>query len=141
MKIVINDCFGGFGLSYKACILYAKLCGFNLFAYEYGRDKNGTLDFDKQVPVNNPETKSLFFHYYKEAPVDFTDEEYKRTHWNDSDIPRSDANLVRVVEELGDEASGDCAELKVVEIPDGVDWQIDEYDGTESIHEKHRSWG
>ena len=37
-------------------------------------------------------------------------------------------------------ASGKFADLEVREIPDGVDWQIDEYDGNESIHEVHRTW-
>ena len=27
-----------------------------------------------------------------------------------------------------------------VEIPDDVEWQIEEYDGTEHISEKHRTW-
>ena len=29
---------------------------------------------------------------------------------------------------------------KIVEIPDGVQWEITEYDGKECIKEKHRSW-
>ena len=33
-----------------------------------------------------------------------------------------------------------CAELKVVEIPDGVDYIITEYDGLEQIEETHRVW-
>lgn len=41
---------------------------------------------------------------------------------------------------MGKKASGKCAELKVIEIPDGVDWEIDDYDGIETVHEKHRSW-
>ena len=53
---------------------------------------------------------------------------------------RTDERLVKCVEELGAEANGDCAELKVVEIPDDIDWYIHEYDGLESIHEYHRSW-
>jgi hypothetical protein len=36
--------------------------------------------------------------------------------------------------------NGDFAELKVVEIPDDVQWQIEEYDGKEWIAEKHRTW-
>jgi hypothetical protein len=41
---------------------------------------------------------------------------------------------------MGEAADGAFAELKVIEIPDGVEWQIDEYDGTEWIAEKHRTW-
>jgi len=54
---------------------------------------------------------------------------------------RTNPLLVEAVEALGKEADGSVAELKVVEIPDGVDFEIDDYDGMESIHERHRSWG
>lgn len=54
---------------------------------------------------------------------------------------RADPLLVQAVEELGVEADGQHARLKVVEIPDGVDYEIDDYDGVETIHEKHRVWG
>ena len=37
---------------------------------------------------------------------------------------------------MGVEANGDHAKLKIVEIPADVEWQIDEYDGTEWIAEK-----
>ncbi len=30
--------------------------------------------------------------------------------------------------------------LKVVEIPDDIDWEIKEYDGMEWVAEKHRIW-
>lgn len=53
---------------------------------------------------------------------------------------RDDAMLVRVVEELGGASNGLYSDLTVVEIPDGVDYEIDEYDGIETIHEVHRSW-
>ena len=56
------------------------------------------------------------------------------------EIDRGDPHLVRVVEELGPEASGERSELKVAEIPDGVRWEIQEYDGLEWIAEKHRTW-
>jgi hypothetical protein len=44
------------------------------------------------------------------------------------------------VEELGEAANGSYARLKVVEIPDDVEWTIKEYDGDEWIAEKHRTW-
>jgi hypothetical protein len=48
--------------------------------------------------------------------------------------------LVAVVEKLGEKADGFCATLKVVEIPEDVDWEIGEYDGNEWVAEKHRTW-
>ena len=53
---------------------------------------------------------------------------------------RTDPDLVAAVEELGLSASGSCAELRVVEIPDGIEWEISDYDGMESVEECHRSW-
>ena len=53
---------------------------------------------------------------------------------------RDDPDLVAAVETLGERASGSCASLMIVEIPDDVDWQIEEYDGMEWISERHRVW-
>ena len=66
-------------------------------------------------------------------------------YFNEGGIERNDPILVRVVEEMGaghrSGASGQYASLKVVEIPDGVEWEIDEYDGQEHIAQKHATWG
>lgn len=53
---------------------------------------------------------------------------------------RTDHKLVECVETLGREANGTFSALKVVDIPDDVDWEIDDYDGFETIHEVHKSW-
>ena len=58
----------------------------------------------------------------------------------DRDIPRDDPYLVKIVEEMGEDADGRFASLKVVEIPADVDWQLEEHDGREWIAEKHRTW-
>lgn len=58
----------------------------------------------------------------------------------DGGYERTDPDLIYVVEELKEEANGEHAKLKIVEIPDGIQWEIDEYDGMESIEEVHRSW-
>lgn len=47
------------------------------------------------------------------------------------DYSRDDPNLVSVVEELGEAADGVCAMLKVIEIPEGIEWEISDYDGME----------
>ena len=56
------------------------------------------------------------------------------------DIQRDCPYLVQVVEELGEAAWGDHAELKVVTIPDDVEWTVHEYDGVEWVAEAHRTW-
>lgn len=88
-KVVVNRCFGGFGLSKAAY----KFMGMKWDGYGHG-----------------------------------------------SEIERDDPKLVEAVEKLGNEANGMFAELEVVEIPDDVEWEIDEYDGNETIDEVHRSW-
>lgn len=56
-------------------------------------------------------------------------------------ISRDDPALVRVVEEMGEAAWGDSSELKVIEIPDGIEWDVYESEsGPEWVAEKHRTW-
>jgi len=55
-------------------------------------------------------------------------------------VNRSDPLLVELVEELGSKCWGDHAELKIVEIPEDVEWEIIDYDGIEYIAEQHRKW-
>lgn len=90
MKVVINRCFGGFGLSDEALARYNELAGTNL-EHQWGQD-------------------------------------------------RADPFLVQVVEELGAKANDICADLKIVDIPDDVEWYVHDYDGLESVYEKHRIW-
>jgi hypothetical protein len=93
MRIVINSCHGGFGLSEVAEIRYKE-------------------------------------HYNITDP-----------YWYAvTDICRADPYLIELIEEMGYEAEGKYAKLKIVEIPDGVEWQIQEYDGMEWVAEKHRTW-
>jgi hypothetical protein len=54
---------------------------------------------------------------------------------------RNDPVLVQVVETLGKRANGAYSDLKIVDVPDDVEWEIQEYDGKEWIAEKHRTWG
>jgi hypothetical protein len=57
------------------------------------------------------------------------------------DLHRDDQTLVGMVENLGSEfVSGGRSELKVVEVPDDVEWVICDYDGMEWVAEKHRTW-
>ena len=53
---------------------------------------------------------------------------------------RTNPELIECIESIGEEANGRYADLKVVEIPDDVEWEIEEYDGIEWVSEKHRTW-
>jgi len=90
MKVVINDCHGGFGLSDAAL---------------------------KEYKIRKDITDPNFYHY---------------------DIPRDCPVLVEMVER-GDVDSV-YSDLRVVEIPDDVNWYIEEYDGLEHVAERHRTW-
>lgn len=92
-KLVINTCYGGFGLSPEAEALYCAYANIN------------------------------------------------REDFSDTYIYRDDPILLQVIEQLGiDECHGKYAQLKVVDIPDDVEWEIEEHDGKEWASEVHRKW-
>ena len=132
MDVVINGCFGGFSLSDEAEDLYAKKSGFDLFRYT---EKEGKY-------IRGSSTSWISYTFKKDLGDSFdklpSDED--SGYWYSRDIDRACPILVDVVKELGDKANGNCASLDIVEIPDGVEYEIDDYDGSESIHERHRSW-
>ena len=119
MKIVINGCYGGFGLSREAELRYLHLKGIK-------HEVKPTFDHK-----GKPYTGIL--------GKDHIELEPGKTFY-DGNLERDDPALVQTVEELGPKANGFCAGLEVVEIPDGVDWEVEEYDGNEWVSEAHRTW-
>jgi hypothetical protein len=59
-------------------------------------------------------------------------------HWG-GPCERDDPHMVAAIERLGD-AANTVARLLVVEVPDSVEWTIEEYDGFEHVAESHRTW-
>jgi hypothetical protein len=126
MKIVINKCYGGFGLSHEAMMLYFEIKGIPVYPDVYPEDGD---DASNQIVTYWP--------VKEEDRV--VGEVFPLSVY---DIERTDPALVKVVEQLGDRASGCYSQLVVVEIPDDVKWMIQEYDGgIEWIAEEHRTWG
>jgi hypothetical protein len=98
VKIVINKCYGGFGLS---------------------NDVIRELELNDEWPDN--------------SSFDIESDNYEA--W------RADPRLISAIEKIGViGSSGWYTKLKIVEIPDGVDWRISEYDGMEHVYETHRTW-
>jgi len=90
MKIVINRCYGGFGLSDIAMNMLKEIKNYGNF--------------------------------------------------NIWDINRTDKDLIQIVEKLGEKANGIHSKLKIITIPDLIDYEITEYDGYETVEEVHRTW-
>ena len=74
-------------------------------------------------------------------PYEFHDKEYDY-YLEHTKEGRIDPLLIQVIEELSPDANGTSAFLKIVEIPDDVDWYISQpwCDGREVILEEHRRW-
>lgn len=145
MKVVINKCWGGFSISLKCAELMAEM-GNKQAADEVAEyeKKNKWVKYylkhgkwPEECPKEEQPTLAIHAKYSKSAQF------YGYGYTNEGNgYSRHNPELVAAVEQLGSAvASGEHAELKVVEIPDGVEYEIDEYDGMESIHEAHRSWG
>lgn len=139
MKIAINKCYGGFSLSDKAIEMIMKRKG--LGCYRYKQTKFSYHDgSDEYIRVDDNESNS-FIHYSTTDLGKKIEKIPDENYWYDGNLERTDEDMISVIEELGDEASGRYGHVAIVEVPDDVDWEIDDYDGWESIHEKHRSWG
>ncbi len=95
MKIAINRCYGGFGLSPKAMV-WLEVKGQKQAIEEINQDREWVL-------------------------------KYGGGH----SIPRNDPLLIEVIELFGEEANGDCAKLVIEEYD--LQWEIDSYDGMETI--------
>ena len=156
MKVVINNCYGGFSLSPKAVKRMAELQGKECYFYEGGlssqfvkvelEDLNEhSLSWTAFSVGDMEELNKLLkmqdnWHKMSDKEKYNFNKKYEEIELSMRPNDRADKFLVQVVEELGEEASGSCAKLKVVEIPEGVKYEISEYDGKEHIAEQHRTW-
>lgn len=141
-KIVVNRKHGGFGLSPKGEMRYLELIGKKCYFYKqtkYAHENNGIEEYTR---ISVEEAPQAFISYT--ITEDLGEIIHKipdnDTYWYDGNLERNDPILIKVVEEMGKEAFGAYAELEIVKIPDDVVWEIDDYDGYETIHEVHRSW-
>jgi hypothetical protein len=148
VKVVINDCFGGFGLSPAGEAAYLARKGKQAFFYAEDRkssDRPGERDY---VLVDAAGAVSAFM--FTTLTENIGERVAHNTiwpggnghpsYWNGRDLERDDPDLVAIVEADARAASGAHASLRVVEIPDDAQWEIAEYDGLEHVAETHRTW-
>ena len=134
MKVVINSCFGGFGLSDEAWAWLIKNREWIPKTYDEldevkydERPLKWVHDYDLETDEKYTESRGLMGRFYYGA-----DREPKF---------RSHADIVEVVELMKERASSRFASLTIVDVPDDVEWEIKEYDGNEHVAEVHRTWG
>ena len=145
MKIAINAGYGGFNLSAKALKYMADKLSKPIYFFKLeGHPETKAAVY---VPITLEEAQGEWFGLYAfniENPNTVTNshEKYREYSWDfrPSKEDRADPLLIETIETLKEEANGSCCELKIVEVPDDVDWIIQEYDGWEWVAEKHRTW-
>lgn len=145
MKVAINRCFGGFGLSQAA---YEKLIEWGVPVKKYINEKrdpvtlryrpeprnDGEVIFDRELTPPETDSFSALYWQYKDTSGSLG------RYWDVWTDNRTHPLVIRVIEELGDKANGPHARLAIVYVPDGTDYAIEEYDGKEHIAERHRTW-
>ena len=137
MKVILNKCYGGFGVSQKAYELYAKKKGIEIFAYklECTNDKPIYRKTDMGSSIFTITFTKDFGDY-----VDLYDDNSEKYILELCSNHREDRVLIEVVEELGDRANSPFSKLVIVDIPDGMEYEIDDYDGVETLHQKVEKW-
>lgn len=151
--IVINECFGGFGLSNKATTKYLKLKGIPFIAMDRGYSNanyyinknnvfdgllcgNCNCDFNSCI-CENTTILDEFIRLKCTCDSKFKNIDNCRCisscYFSEYEIKRTDPILAQVVSELGTEANGMCAKLSVKYFPKGTKYRINDYDGFESI--------
>jgi hypothetical protein len=118
-KIVINGCYGGFGVSEEGMRRYAELKGLPFYVW--------------QDPKYSSDLFKMYFTADPSGMTEIDNEFYRKYNLYDRDLDRTDPALVQVVEELGEKANGWAAKLVVEELAKGTLYRIEEYDGYESI--------
>lgn len=138
-RIVINSCFGGFGLSEAA---YEKLIEWGVPVRRH-KEQREDLETGLFLPEPANDGEIIFDRDLTETPtkLDRSSRNLFRRYWGSwIGKDRTHPLLIRVVEELKGEANGEHAKLKIVTVPSGVEWTVEEYDGHEHVAEKHRTW-
>jgi len=133
MKIVFNAKHGGFGLSDEAIRVYAQRKGIVL--YPEPCRISGMLTTYWTAPPSE-RTGILSDEDWHRASIEERKQSnmaYDSVTLAPREIPRSDPDLIAIVEQLGSAANGPHAKLEIAEVEEGERYRIDEYDGYENV--------
>jgi hypothetical protein len=151
-EVIINVCYGGFGLSELA---YKELIKLGVPVRKYIEEKRNpkTKLYDIKEPSNEgevifdreltPPGESEFDFYWQNGKRPSKESlSINGRYWETwIDKNREHPLVIKVIKKLGKKASNGLSELKIVKIPADVEYTIEEYDGAEHIAEKHKTWG
>lgn len=144
MKVVVNKCYGGFGLSHEALFKYAERKGLTLCAYDRDWENDTSRDYFNRVDVSDANPHRSPIYVTKDVGERLHNDEFnlaiKDCYFSIHDFDRSDPDLVWVVENMGEKVNSRYSSLAIVEIPNDVEFEIEEYDGNEWVAEVHRTW-
>jgi hypothetical protein len=132
IKVLLSD-FGHYKLSSKAMKFIAKELGKECYFYDY--DLSRIVDESMLV-------KGYWYAVTSKDRPEFPDETAP-TSLEEYTDDRSNPLLIKTVETLGRDAfETDYKHMRIAEIPDGVDWEINMNNetGYEWIAEKHQKW-
>ncbi len=148
MRVVVNRKYGGFGISDEAILKLIEMKSPLIHEQTLKEHFGNKADIEKElnesysgkkrwVPFKNGFIHDQMTGGYcliKGKTV------YAFNPWGDRKILRTHPDLIKVVEQMGEKSWGWAARLVIVDIPDGIEWDIDDYDGMETVEEAHRSW-
>jgi len=145
-KVVISRCFDGFKIS-KECAEYMAALGDTQAQAELDvwHERKFVIDSLRESGVI-PEGHDEYIVDEAKRCVDlgYAEPHFWGTghpsgiHYADSGYKRDGEALVKAVEALGERASP--SKLKIVEIPDGVEFHVNGFDGYEYVAENYRTW-
>lgn len=130
-KVLLNKCYGGFGVSDAAYQLYAKEKGLTLFKYIMETDEQGRVIYKKTENTKNV----IYFTQDMGNNVEISEEDFRTYNLYLNGNYREDLALIEAVERLGEAANTDYSNLIIVRVPADMVYVIDDYDGRETLHE------
>ena len=146
-KIVIDE-YGGFNLSVLAIDYYATLKGIKIFSYKRIFEETNIDEYKENYrlidPSENIEYNGMndIYNFTMYLGDEFTTiQEFDFWFIEDFNIKRNDPFLIKTMEDLGEKINGYYTKLKIVEIPDDVEWVVRNEGGYgEYVSEKCRTW-
>lgn len=150
LRIVINKCYGGFGLSPEAIVWLMDRGSELIRKQTYEEYCGGDSDYARRHLLDGAKPLTgkpgLMMNSWGYAVLEPKQQVVYTVERHDDVMTfRTHPDLLLCIETLGKAANGQCADLRIVDIHDETvsidDIYVDEYDGNEWVAQKHSTWG